>query len=125
MNDDALFFAIFAAASSTDSTAEIRSWAQMILTAGAVLGAAIVAARAQIRNRRETARDSASTPTPPTTAEVWARMDAFETVMRAAVGLLEEVVEQMPPGFSPKLSRRHVAVLHEHGYLPDRLQVPQ
>ena len=59
---------------------------------------------------RRKRREAASQPTPPTTAEVWARLDRVETEMRAMLGVLYDVAEQQP-GWKPTLAREHVRIL--------------
>ena len=93
---------------------EIRSWFSIILGASGVLGAAWIAARASIRNRREGNRDAARTPTPPTTLQVWERLDRMETRVGALVGVLHDVARQWPAGASgPVLNEEHLRILED------------
>lgn len=73
-----------------------------------------------LQNRRESrARvHTDKSPEPPTTQQVWSRLDHQEKVLRAAVGVLGEVADQWDGEHPPVLSRRHVAVLTEEGYMP-------
>lgn len=78
----------------------------------------------QSRRERKNAQRAASSPSPPTTQEVWVRLDALERVVRSSVVLLGEVADQWVGEHPPILSRRHVAVLAEAGYMPPEWDPP-
>lgn len=61
--------------------------------------------------QRRVRREAAGQPTPPTTAEVWARLDRVEQEMRAVLGVLYDVAEQWPGAHPPKLAQHHVRIL--------------
>lgn len=67
---------------------------------------------------REKHKETSQTPTPPSTVEVWARLDRIERVLSSTVVLLSEAAEQWPKGSSPVFSRKHVAIVSEAGYMP-------
>lgn len=50
------------------------------------------------------------TPAPPTTVEVWSRLDRIEIEMRALLGVVYDVAEQQP-GWKPKLDPEHKRIL--------------
>ena len=70
------------------------------------------------RERKDKDNYTAQTPSPPTTQEVWQRQDRLERVLRAAVTLLGQVADQWPAEQPPVLSKRHVEVLAQEGYMP-------
>jgi len=77
-----------------------------IVAALIALGAAIYAGRAARRNRREQEDYASRTPSPPTTQEVWTRLDTVERKMQALVRIVHDTAEQWPetappPTFSP------------------------
>lgn len=78
----------------------------------------------QSKRERHTARTATYTPSPPTTQEVWVRLDRVERVMRSSVALLGEVAEQWPHDHVPVLSKRHVSVLQSEGYMPPEWDPP-
>lgn len=93
---------------------EIRSWLSIILGAAGVIGAAWIGARAAIRNRREGDADASRTPTPPTTQQVWERLDRMEVRVGALVGVLHSVARQWPAGHSgPALEAEHLRILED------------
>lgn len=69
---------------------------------------------------REHRKDVESTkrPDPPTTQQVWDRLDRVERVLGSSIVLLGEVAEQWSGSHPPVLSRRHVAVVSDAGYMP-------
>jgi hypothetical protein len=83
----------------------------------ALFGVVFVALLSTWRDRRKE-RDATRTPTPPTTQQVWERLDKMERVVQASVAILGEVADQWPHDHVPVLSKRHVAVLMEAGYMP-------
>lgn len=83
------------------------------------------------RLQRSQQKHDASAPTPPTTQQVWERMDRMEAraneledIMGAAVGALAEVADQWT-GPHPKISPRFRAVLEKHGHLPEQWKEDQ
>lgn len=70
------------------------------------------------RERKDKDRYTSQTPTPPSTQEVWRRLDDVEQVVRSAVVLLGEVADQWTADHPPVLSKRHVAILSAKGYMP-------
>lgn len=83
----------------------------------ALIGVLIVAAMQTWRERRKD-RDAYKTPTPPTTQQVWERLDRVESVLSSSIILLSEVADQWQGEQPPTLSRRHVATVARAGYLP-------
>lgn len=77
-----------------------------------------------IQTVRERRRDAAAvataikTPEPPTTQQVWERLDRTEKALSAAIVLLGEVADQWQGEHPPILSKRHVAILVTAGYMP-------
>lgn len=67
-----------------------------IISALIALAAAIYAGRAARRNRREQEEYAARTPTPPTTQQVWERLDMMDRKMAAVSRILREAAEQWP-----------------------------
>lgn len=71
------------------------------------------------RDKRDDRRHSASAPGAPTVQEIWIRQDKMERAFKSSIVLLGEVAEQTVDHHPPLiLSRRHVAILSEGGYLP-------
>lgn len=97
---------------------EFGNWVPGTITGFAAILLAVLGYFLQKRERQTTQGYTGRTPTPPTTQEVWQRLDEMERVLRSAVFILGEVAEQWPHDHAPILSRRHVAVLAEKGYLP-------
>lgn len=83
----------------------------------ALVGVIIVAVLQTWRERRKE-RESTKTPSPPTTQQVWERLDKVETVLGSTVVLLGEVADQWQAEHPPVLSRRHVAIVAAAGYMP-------
>lgn len=69
---------------------------------------------------REHRKDVESTkrPDPPTTQQVWDRLDRVERVLGSSIVLLGEVAEQWRGEHPPVLSKRHVLVVSDAGYMP-------
>jgi hypothetical protein len=106
----------FIMAAATNFTSE--PWFPGFVTGGlALIG---VLAAASIQSAREKRKDKAAlkTPEPPTTQQVWERLDRVEKALRSSVAILGEVAEQWPLDHPPVLSRKHVGVLAEAGYMP-------
>lgn len=59
-----------------------------------------------------------STPSPPSTQQVWDRLADYEASFRAALEILEELAEQWPGDTPPNLPKKALKVLSEKGYLP-------
>lgn len=74
------------------------------------------------RDKRDEREAASSTPGAPTVQEIWQRQDRLENAFRSSLVLLGEIAEQLPEGFEPVLSRKHVAVLSEGNYLPPELE---
>jgi hypothetical protein len=70
------------------------------------------------RRERRKDREAAKTPAPPTTQQVWERLDRVEKVLTSSIALLGEVADQWQGDHPPILSKRHVAVVSEAGYMP-------
>lgn len=70
------------------------------------------------RDKREQRKAEAATPGAPTVQEIWVRQDNMERAFKSALELLEEVADQEHVDTS-KLSKKHVKVLFEAGYLPE------
>lgn len=86
-----------------------------------VIVASIFQNRREKRNReaaRVAAQDSTRTPAPPTTQQVWDRLDKVERVLSSSIVLLGEVADQWQGEHPPVLSRKHVAVVAAAGYMP-------
>lgn len=86
-----------------------------------VVVASIFQNRREKRNReaaRLTAQEDTTKPAPPSTQQVWDRLDRVERVLQSSIVLLGEVAEQWQGEHPPVLSRRHVAVVAEAGYMP-------
>lgn len=94
------------------------AWVPGSITGAVALLSVFVAGWLQARRERRAAERQIREPSPPTTQEVWRRLDDVERVLRSGMVLLGEVAEQWPGDHAPVLSRRHVAVLAEAGYLP-------
>lgn len=83
----------------------------------ALLGVVIVAILQTMRDRRKD-RSAIKTPEPPTTQQVWERLDRVERVLISSIALLGEVADQWQGDSPPVLSKRHVAVVANAGYMP-------
>lgn len=94
------------------------SWVPGAVTGALALVGVMVAGWLQSRRDRDAANRQGRQPSPPSTQEVWSRLDHLERVLRSSVYLLGEVAEQWPHDSPPVLSRKHVAILSDEGYLP-------
>lgn len=70
------------------------------------------------RDKGDERKYSSSAPGAPTVQEIWIRQDRMERAFKSSLVLLGEVAEQWDGEHPPVLSRRHVAILAEGGYLP-------
>lgn len=95
-----------------------EAWFPGFVTGSLALIGVLVAAVLLDRRERRRDRDSPKTPSPPTTQQVWERLDRVEKVLGSAVVLLGEVADQWQGEHPPVLSKRHVAVLAAAGYMP-------
>lgn len=94
------------------------AWIPGFVTGTLAIVAVFVTGYLQSRRERQNSDRVSSRPTPPTTQEVWQRQDKLEKVVRSSVVLLGEVADQWPAPNPPVLSKRHVAVLAQEGYMP-------
>jgi hypothetical protein len=80
----------------------------------------VVVVGAVLQNRRERRNrlDETKTPAPPTTQQVWERLDRVERVLGSSIALLSEVADQWQGEHPPVLSKKHVKIVSEAGYLP-------
>ena len=83
----------------------------------ALLGVLFAASLQTFRERRKE-RDSIRSPEPPTTQQVWERLDRVEKVLTSSIALLGEVADQWQGEHPPVLSKRHVAIVAAAGYMP-------
>lgn len=70
------------------------------------------------RDKKDERQHTGQTPTPPSTQEVWTRLDKTEKVADSAVILLGKVADQWPDDSTPVFPKRHVMVLAEEGFMP-------
>lgn len=87
----------------------------------ALIGVLGVAALQTWRERRKASEDrnqASTAPTPPSTQQVWERLNDTEIVLRAAISLIGEVADQWAEPHPPVLSKRNVDILVDKGYLP-------
>lgn len=105
------------------------NWIPGFITGGLALIAVFVGGWLQSRRERQASDRQAklalsqhsmtsASPTPPTTQEVWTRLDKVEKVLGSTVVLLGEVADQWQAEHPPVLSRRHVSIVAEAGYMP-------
>lgn len=94
------------------------AWVPGFIAGTLALIGVFVAGWLQSRRERRAALHSTYTPTPPTTQEVWQRVDRLERVVRSSVVIIGEVADQWQGDHPPVLSKRHVAVLASEGYMP-------
>lgn len=94
------------------------AWLPGFVTGSLAILGVIVAGWMQTRRERRNAAHATRSPTPPTTQEVWQRVDKLERVVRSSVVIIGEVADQWQGDHPPILSRRHVAVLAHEGYMP-------
>ena len=74
------------------------------------------------KDKRDTHRVASTTPGAPTVQEIWQRQDKMERSFRSALVLLGEVAEQWDRGQPPVLSKQHLNILAEGGYLPPEFE---
>lgn len=74
------------------------------------------------RDKREQHRNESTSPGAPTVQEIWQRQDNMERAFRASLVLLGEVAEQWDGAHPPVLSRKHLNILAEGGYLPPEFE---
>lgn len=88
--------------------------------ASGLIGLAGVLAVALLQTWRERRKDKRSdkTPDPPTTQQVWERLDRVERVLGSTVVLLGEAADQWQGEHPPVFSRRHVAIVAAAGFMP-------
>lgn len=73
------------------------------------------------RDKKDERGFTVQTPTPPSTQEVWVRLDATERVADSAVILLGKAADHWPEGVAPPIfPKRHVLVLAEEGKMPPK-----
>ena len=94
------------------------NWVPGAITGTLALISIFVAGWLQSRRERNQHRLGSASPGAPTVQEIWKRQDHQERVLRAAIGVIGEVAEQWDAKHPPVLSKRHVAVLSEEGYMP-------
>lgn len=94
------------------------NWLPGLITGGLALIGVIGAGLLQSRRERNKDRRASATPGAPTVQEIWQRQDRMEAAFRASLVLLGEVAEQWDSDFPPVLSKRHLRILAEGGYLP-------
>lgn len=70
------------------------------------------------RDKKDQRAHDVRSPAPPSTQEVWTRLDRVERVLGSSVVLLGEVADQWQGDHPPVLSKRHVAIVTEAGYMP-------
>lgn len=100
-------------------------WASVVAGLFA-LTAAIYAGRSARRNRAEQEQNANRSPTPPTTQQVWDRLDRLEVKFAAMGRVLASAAEQWPadhegPTFDPK----DIALLEDTMPLPWRRRRPR
>ena len=93
-------------------------WFPGFVTGSLALVGVVVAAITQTLRERRKDHEATRTPAPPTTQQVWERLDRVETVLTSSIALLGEVADQWQGPNPPVLSRRHVAVVTKAGYMP-------
>jgi hypothetical protein len=87
----------------------------------ALIGVVFVAVLQTFRERRRDVsaqQNLIKTPEPPTTQQVWERLDRVERVLSSSIVILGEVADQWQGEHPPILSKQHVAVLAAAGYMP-------
>jgi hypothetical protein len=82
----------------------------------------VVAAWLQSRRERAKAEADGRSPGAPTTQQVWERQDLQERILRDALFLLAEVVEQHQDPSALKLPQAPLRRLAEAEYLPPQLE---
>ena len=90
----------------------------VLISGGFTLVGTVLAWFLARRDKRDQRRHDSQNPTPPSTQEVWTRLDKVEKVLGSTVVLLGEVADQWQSEHPPVLSKRHVAIVAEAGYMP-------
>ncbi|XAO35636.1 hypothetical protein SEA_FIRECASTLE_29 [Microbacterium phage FireCastle] len=70
------------------------------------------------KDKREERVAASATPGAPTVQEIWQRQDKMETAFKSALVILGEVAEQVDDPHELVLSKRHLKILADGGYLP-------
>ncbi len=94
------------------------AWVPGFVTGSLAIIGVFVAGWLQSRRERRPAQRASYSPSPPTTQEVWQRVDKLERVVRSSVVIIGEVADQWQGDHPPILSKRHVEVLASEGYMP-------
>ena len=88
-------------------------WASVVAGLFA-LAAAVYAGRSARRNRAEQELNANRSPTPPTTQQVWDRLDRLERLFAAMGRVLADAAEQWPSGHpGPTFDPRDIAILED------------
>lgn len=93
-------------------------WFPGFITGTLALIGVLIAARLQSVRERRKDKESTKTPAPPTTQQVWERLDRVERVLTSSIAIIGEVADQWQGDHPPVLSKRHVAILTAAGYMP-------
>lgn len=100
----------------------MEPWVPGFVTGSLALLAAVLSGvvTGAMQSRRERQKDqrAAGSPGAPTVQEIWQRQDRMERAFRSALVLLGEVADQWDGEHPPVLSKRHMNILAEGGYLP-------
>lgn len=95
----------------------MEPWVPGFITGSLALIGVLAAAWLQTRRERAAHARNSATPGAPTVQEIWIRQDKMERCFKSALVLLEEVAEQ--ESVDPtQLSKKHLKVLADAGYLP-------
>lgn len=97
---------------------DLQNWFPGFVTGSLALIGVLVAATLQTFRERRKDRNAIKTPDPPTTQQVWERLDRVEKVLTSSIALLGEVADQWKGEHPPVLSKRHVTIVAEAGYMP-------
>jgi hypothetical protein len=95
-----------------------QPWFPGFVTGMLALIAVVFGAVMQNRRERKKAKEDIKTPAPPTTQQVWERLDRVEKVLGSSIVLLTEVADQWQGEHPPILSKRHLEIVSAAGYLP-------
>ncbi len=99
-------------------------WASVVAGLFA-LAAAVYAGRSARRNRAEQEQNANRSPTPPTTQQVWDRLDRLENKLQAMGRVLTQAAEQWPSDHAgPTFEPEDIALLEDTMPLPWRRQRP-
>lgn len=96
----------------------MEPWVPGAITGTLALVGVLLTGWFQSRRERQKDQRASGTPGAPTVQEIWQRQDKMETAFRSALVLLGEVAEQWDGEHPPVLSKRHMNILSEGGYLP-------